>query len=186
MKVGGGAVGLLVILLASCGRIKPLPIMGTIPQFELISSTGQPFDSHSLDGHVWVANFIYTTCDGPCPMMSHKMKGIQESTVSAPDVKLVSFTVDPKHDTPEVLAKYAKFFKADGSRWFFLTGEMSRLNDLGLHGFKVNGVNGDLSHSTRFVLVDQKRRMRGTYMTSDDDFPQRLLHDIKQLEAERS
>jgi len=174
------------LLLCSCAKIKPLPIMGTIPQFELLSSTGQPFDSHSLDGHVWVANFIYTTCDGPCPMMSHKMKGIQESTVSSPGVKLVSFTVDPKHDTPGALAKYAQFFKADGSRWFFLTGEMSRLNDLGLNGFKLNGVNGDLSHSTRFVLVDQKRRMRGFYMTSDDDFPQRLLHDIKQLEADPS
>jgi len=174
------------LFLCSCAKIKPLPIMGTIPQFELLSSTGQPFDSHSLDGHVWVANFIYTTCDGPCPMMSHKMKGIQESTVSSPGVKLVSFTVDPKHDTPEALAKYAQFFKADGSRWFFLTGEMSRLNDLGLNGFKLNGVNGDLSHSTRFVLVDQKRRMRGFYMTSDDDFPQRLLHDIKQLEADAS
>ena len=174
------------VFLCSCARVKPLPVMGDIPQFDLVASTGQPFDSRVLDGHVWVANFIYTTCDGPCPMMSHQMRGIQSSTESTPDVKLVSFTVDPKRDTPEALAKYSKFFKADGSRWYFLTGEMARLNDLGLNGFKLNSVNGDLSHSTRFVLVDKRRRMRGFYMTSDDDFPKRLLHDIRQLENEKS
>ena len=177
---------LAAIFLSACTKVQPLPVIGTIPQFELISSSGQPFDSHSLDGHIWVANFIYTTCDGPCPMMSHKMKGIQESTNSTPNVKLVSVTVDPKHDTPEALAKYAKFFKADESRWYFLTGEMARLNDLGLNGFKLNSVNGDLSHSTRFVLVDGKRQMRGVYLTSDDDFPKRLLHDIHRLQIEKS
>src|SRR5947207_1625251 len=121
-------LGLGLLVLASCTRVKPLPVMGAIPQFELISSTGQPFDSHTLDGHIWVANFIYTTCDGPCPMMSHQMRGIQNSTAATPEVKLVSFTVDPKRDTPEALAKYAKFFKADDSRWYFLTGDMAGLN----------------------------------------------------------
>ena len=173
-------------LLLSCTQIKPLPILGQIPQFDLISSTGQPFDSRTLDGHIWIADFIYTTCDGPCPMMSHQMRGIQSSTESTPAVRLVSFTVDPKHDTPEALARYSKFFKADNSRWYFLTGDIARLNDLGLNAFKLNGVNGDLSHSTRFVLVDGRRHIRGFYLSSDDDFPKRLLHDIRQLQAERS
>jgi protein SCO1/2 len=177
---------LLALLAASCATVKPLPVMGNIPQFELVRSTGEPFDSRTLDAHIWVADFIYTTCEGPCPMMSHQMRGIQESTLTTPDVKLVSFTVDPKHDTPEVLAKYSKFFKADGSRWYFLTGEMARLNDLGLNAFKLNGVNGALNHSTRFVLVDGKRRIRGFYLSSADDFPKRLLHDIRQLQADRS
>ena len=118
--------------------------------------------------------------------MSHQMRGIQASTESTPDVKLVSFTVDPAHDTPEVLAKYSKFFKADGSRWYFLTGEMALLNDLGLNAFKLNSVKGDLSHSTRFVLVDRLRRIRGYYLSASDDFPKQLLHDIRQLEAETS
>ena len=60
-----------------------LPVLGEIPQFELTAQTGQPFDSHTLDGHIWVADFIYTTCDGPCPMMSHQMRGIQNSTRAA-------------------------------------------------------------------------------------------------------
>jgi len=177
---------LLPLLLSSCVTTKPLPVFGEVPQFELILQTGQPFDSKSLDGHIWIADFIYTTCEGPCPMMSHQMRGFQSATESTPEVKLVSFTVDPAHDTPPVLAKYAQFFKADTSRWFFLTGDVARLNELGLKGFKLNSVDGSLSHSTRFALVDRRRRIRGFYITSDDDFRTRLIHDLHQLEREKS
>ena len=188
MKLAVLAMALL--LLASCAPVKPLPVLGQIPQFELTAQTAQPFDSHSLDGHIWVANFIYTNCPGPCPLMSHQMHGIQLSTQSpppsTPSVKLVSFTVDPAHDTPAVLAGYAKHFQADPSRWSFLTGEMARLNDLGFNAFKLNSVDGQLDHSTRFVLVDARRRIRGYYLPGDDDFPKQLLHDIRQLQSDPS
>jgi protein SCO1 len=184
MRLAG--IALSCLLLAGCVEVKPLPVLGQVPQFELTAETDKAFDSRSLDGHVWIANFIYTTCDGPCPMMSHQMRGIQNSTSSTPDVKLVSFTVDPARDTPPVLAKYAKHFQADPNRWYFLTGEMERLNELGVKAFKMNNVDGSMSHSTRFALVDGKRRIRGYYLSSDDDFPKRLLHDIRQLESERS
>jgi protein SCO1/2 len=180
------AVSACLLLLVGCAQVKPLQILGEVPQFQLTAQTDQPFDSHTLDGHIWVADFIYTTCDGPCPMMSHQMRGIQNSTGGSPDVKLVSFTVDPAHDTPPVLAKYATHFKADPARWYFLTGEMERLNDLGVRAFKLNNVDGGMSHSTRFVLVDGKRRIRGYYLSSDDGFPRKLLHDIRQLQSERS
>jgi protein SCO1/2 len=175
-----------LLLLAACVPVKPLPVLGQVPQFQLNLQTDQPFDSHTLDGHIWVADFIYTTCDGPCPMMSHQMRGIQNSTFGTPHLKLVSFTVDPAHDTPPVLAKYAAHFKADPERWYFLTGEMERLNELGVNAFKLNSVDGSLSHSTRFVLVDGKRRIRGYYLSSDDGFPKNLLHDIRQLQSEPS
>jgi protein SCO1/2 len=176
----------LLLLLTGCAHVTPLPILGQAPQFQLTLQTDRPFDSHSLDGHIWVADFIYTTCDGPCPMMSHQMRGIQNSTESTPALKLVSFTVDPAHDTPPVLARYAALFKADPERWYFLTGEMERLNQLGVNGFKLNNVDGSMSHSTRFVLVDGKRRIRGYYLSSDDGFPKQLLHDIRQLQSEPS
>src|ERR1035438_5102545 len=86
---------LLLLLLSACIPVKPLPVLGQVPQFQTHKQTGQPFDSHSLDGHIWVANFIFTTCTGPCPMMSHQMRGIQNSTHASPELKLVSFTVDP-------------------------------------------------------------------------------------------
>src|SRR6266576_4990892 len=111
------AVLLLLVFLAGCGRRPDLPVFGRIPPFELIAQTGEVFDSREIDGHIWVANFVFTTCPGPCPMMSHQMHGIQEATASTPGVKLISFTVDPAHDTPPVLAEYARHFKADPSRW---------------------------------------------------------------------
>ena len=171
----------LMMLLAACVQPKPLPILGQVPPFQLTAQTGQPFDSQALDGHIWVADFIYTTCNGPCPMMSSRMRRVQISTAKTPDVTLVSFTVDPQHDTPPVLAAYAKHFTADPARWHFLTGEPRRLNDLGLNTFKLNSVDGSLIHSTRFVLVDGARRIRGYYT----DTPE-LLHDIRQLEREKS
>jgi protein SCO1/2 len=174
------------VLLAACAGPRPLPVLGQVPSFQLTAQTGQPFDSQSLDGHVWVADFIFTTCTGPCPMMSSQMRHVQVSTAETPNVRLVSFTVDPEHDTAPVLAEYAKHFKADAARWYFLTGEPSRLNDLGLNAFKLNSVDGSLTHSTRFVLVDGARRMRGYYVSSDDGFMPRLLHDIRQLEREKS
>jgi len=176
---GAGAVAVVAVLLAACAGPKPLPVFGQVPQFQLTAQTGQPFNSQALDGHIWVADFIFTACPGPCPMMSSQMRRVQFST--APDVGLVSFTVDPQHDTPPVLAEYAKHFTADPARWHFLTGEPRRLNELGLTAFKLNSVDGSLIHSTRFVLVDGARRIRGYYL----DTPQ-LLHDIRQLERERS
>ena len=174
-----------LLALAACVQPKPLPVLGQLPEFQLTAQTGQPFDSRSLDGHVWVADFVYTTCDGPCPMMSSQMHLVQTQTAETPDVKLVSFTVDPAHDTPPVLAAYAKHFQYDPARWHFLTGDPARLNDLGLNGFKLNGVDGSLSHSTRFVLVDGARRIRGYYTTSEDGFLRRLVHDVRQLEREK-
>jgi protein SCO1/2 len=169
-------MAVIAVLMAACAGPKPLPVLGQVPPFQLTAQTGQAFDSESLEGHIWVADFIYTNCPGPCPMMSSQMRRVQMST----DVSLVSFTVDPEHDTPPVLAAYAKHFTADPARWHFLTGEPGRLNELGLNAFKLNSVDGSLIHSTRFVLVDGARRIRGYYL----DTPQ-LLHDIRQLEREK-
>jgi protein SCO1/2 len=173
---------ILTLILSSCIQPKPLEVLGQIPEFQLTAETGQPFDSKVLDGHIWVADFIYTTCDGPCPMMSSRMHELQTLTAELPDVKLVSFTVDPAHDTPEVLAAYAKHFKTNPDRWCFLTGEQAKLNDLALKQFHLNAVDGTMSHSTRFALVDQKRRIRAYYISTEDGALQRMLHDIRQLE----
>lgn len=175
------------LTLAACTRTPPLPVLGDVPEFQLVSQIGQPFDSRSLDGHIWVADFFYTTCTGPCPMMSSAMHRLQSDTAGAmSDVRMVSFTVDPAHDTPPVIAAYAKNFKQDPARWTLLTGEQPTLNDLGLRTFKLNSVDGSLGHSTRFVLVDRHRRIRGYYLFGDDNFRSSLMRDIRQLEREPS
>ena len=185
-----GLAALACLVLGACARPEPLPILGQVPDFQLTSQTGRPFDSRSLEGHAWVADFIYTNCPGPCPMMSSQMSRVQSGTTgfggAAGGVEMVSFTVDPARDTPEVLAAYARHFRAQEARWHFLTGPQASLNTLGLNVFHLNGVDGSLEHSTRFALVDGRRRIRGTYLTSEDGFLGRLLGDIRRLEREKT
>ncbi len=192
MNVGAGSRGpgagvvVLAAVLVGCAGKAPLPVLGDVPDFALTSQTGSAVDRATLEGHVWVADFMFTTCPGPCPRMSSQMHQIQKATAKTPDIKLVSFTVDPAHDTPAVLAAYGKHFLADPGRWYFLTGLQQTLNTLGLAGFKLNSVDGSLNHSTRFVLVDRTARIRGYYDSSDDGFLQNLLRDLRQLEQEKT
>ena len=174
------------LFLAACARPSHLDAFGALQPFQLRSQTGELFDSKSLEGHIWVADFFFTSCPGPCPLMNHKLSEIQRQTADIPDVKLVSFTVDPANDTPVVLAAYARRFNADSSRWFFLTGPQAALNDLGLNQFKLNSVDGSTAHSTRFALVDQRMQIRGYYSTDDDSFMPKLIRDIRDLEGGRT
>jgi protein SCO1 len=174
----------LLIPLAGCRQAQPLPVYWQIPPFQLTSQSGQPFDSKSLEGSIWVADFIYTTCPGPCPRMSAQMRGVQTALESMPGVKLVSFTVDPTHDTPAVLAAYATRYRAQPDRWFFLTGDKTALENVCRNGFKLGDVDGSLVHSTRFVLLDRYSRVRGFYSTPEDGALPKLMHDIRLLAKE--
>lgn len=179
--IRAAAIALLILSLAACRPQPPLPVLGTVPHFDLVDQSGAPFDRKQLEGKVWVADFFFTTCNGPCPRMSSQMRQVQQATIDLPAVRLVSFTVDPAHDSPEVLAKYAKTYKAQPGRWFFLTGEAQKLNDLAFSAFHLNSVDGSLVHSTRFALIDRAGRIRGYYTSSDDDFFSRLTGDLKRL-----
>lgn len=177
---------LLSMALAGCRKAPPLPVYWRIPGFQLISQSGQPFDSKSLAGNIWVADFIYTTCPGPCPRMSSQMRGMQTAVENMAGVKLVSFSVDPKNDTPAALAAYAARYHAEPGRWFFLTGQPADLDNICRNGFKLGDVDGTLSHSTRFVLIDRQSRVRGFYSIGEDGAVPKLLHDIRELAGEKS
>ena len=172
----------LALIAAGCGSGKPLPVLGEIPQFELTNQAGRNFARTALDGHVWIADFVYTNCEGPCPRMSSRMRAMQGKL--PPDVKLVSFTVDPARDTPAALTEYAKKFAADPARWTFLTGDVATLNSLDFDAFKLGTLNAGMDHSTRFVLIDRKSRIRGYYGLTDGDLLGRIAHDAARLEAE--
>ena len=172
----------LVLLLVGCMRVRPpLPVMQTVPPFTLTTAAGTPFHSDSLHGQVWVADFIFTTCDGPCPRMTSQMRQVQDALAGVPQLKLVSFTVDPEHDTPEAMAQYAKRQKADPNRWVFLTGPRQTLHSLCREAFLLGNVDGTLNHSTRFVLVDRECRVRGYYDTSEASSIPKLIGDIRSL-----
>jgi protein SCO1/2 len=172
-----------VILLSGCGRERALPVLGEIPRFELRDQRGMTFERSALDGHVWVADFIFTNCEGPCPRMSSRMHGIQTATNSG--VKLVSFTVDPQRDTPQALAEYGRKFSADDTRWSFLTGDAATLDMLDHDAFKLGNLGAGMDHSTRFVLVDKKGRVRGYYGLADGDPVARVAKDAARLQAEK-
>ena len=168
---------------SGCSRPQPLPNYGKIAPFTLTAENGQPFSSQALEGHPWVADFIFTHCPGPCPRMTSQLHGIEGQVRELP-VQFVSFTVDPEHDTPAVLADYAKQFQADTRRWHFLTGSREALNQIFRYSFKLGSVDGSMIHSTRFTLVDGQGQIRGYYSGDDPDDPndlKKLVRDMRSL-----
>jgi protein SCO1/2 len=185
MKIAALCIALAALV--GCGETqKPLPVLGEVSDFVLTSQTGEEFHGKSLQGRVWVADFIFTNCPGPCPRMSWQMKQIQAAVKDLPKVSLVSFTVDPARDTPKILSVYAKNYEAQPGRWYFLTGPVETLNQLSRYSFKLGNVDGSLNHSTRFVLVDQQSRIRGYYESTDGDVLRQLVADIEGLARENS
>ncbi|HEY2713505.1 MAG TPA: SCO family protein [Chthoniobacterales bacterium] len=155
---------------------------GVVPPFQLTDQNGQPFGSEQLRGRIWIADFIYTGCPGPCPMISSRMSETQKP-LEETDVMLVSFSVDPQRDTPEVLRQYAAKLNAIPTRWKFLTGDKSAIYRLAQFGFKLAASEGDAGpiHSTRLVLIDRAGVIRGYYDATDADGITRLLADTHHL-----
>ena len=162
-----------------------LSILTQLPQFTLVERSGKPLGLEDLRGKVWIADFIFTRCPGPCPLMTSRMARLQNSLEGKSDVRLVSFSVDPENDTPEELTKYANQYHADSQHWFFFTGEKSAIHQLAKNGFLVGGVDDVMMHSTRFILVDRQARVRGYYDSNEEESLQKLIKDVETLLRER-
>jgi len=179
------AVASSTLVLSGCAAHAGLPQYSSIPDFILTDQTGTQFSSASqLKGKIWIADFIFTNCTGPCPRMSSQMHHLQTGLAGVDGIRLISFTVDPDRDTPTVLATYAARFEAKAGTWFFLTGPRDSLHQLSRNAFMLGDVDGTLQHSTRFVLVDRSSKIRGFYLTSEDDAIPRLIADAKSLAHE--
>jgi len=180
-------IAALCAILSSCaGSSNALPVYFDVPRFQLTAQSGEPFNSSVLAGKIWVADFIYTTCPGPCPRMTSQMREVQDAVEQIPDVRLVSFTVDPERDTPRVLAEYARAHRASADRWYFLTGTPAALQTLDRDVFKLGDLNPSLEHSTRFVLVDRRSRIRGYFETSEPGAVAKVIESVRTLARERS
>jgi len=174
------------LLAASCARPKALPIFNTVPPFHLTSQSGASFNSAMLNGAPWLASFFFASCNGPCPRMNTAIHDIQEQTYAFKGLKFVSFTVDPERDTPEILAAYAKRYKADPARWFFLTGRREIISTVAKDGFQVGALDIAQSHSTRVMLVDGQGRVRGHFPTTEKEEFDALLAGISAVYKEAS
>ena len=161
----------------------------TVPDFQFTDRSGQRVSLKDLKGKVWLANFVYTTCPTTCPMLSNRFSSLQEKALAAAEndsVRMVSFSVDPDHDTPEVLKGYADALKAT-EKWLFLTGPREQIERVAREGFlvgfqKVPGVSNDISHSTKIALVDRNGVVRAYYdgVGENDESP-KILDDLQTL-----
>ena len=154
-----------------------------VPAYSFTNQHAQTITSDSLKGHPYIADFIFTSCAGLCPVMTTKMSQVQEKLGDA-KVSLVSFTIDPEHDTIEKLKTYSDVYKAQPGRWHFLRGERDSVYDV-LFGMKLAGDKNNLDiHSTKIALIDGDGKVRATYDTgahADENTLNRLVADARQL-----
>ena len=198
----GAVVGLLLAI-AAAGSIwlavraqqapEELPVLATVPDFALTEASGRTITLADLAGRPWVVDLVFTSCGSICPTMPAAMSKLVQSSSALPGVKFVSISVDPKNDTPEVLTAYAERFRADRSRWLFLTGDEDAIRKLAIGGLKLPLADGDpaqgedaILHSQRFLLVDAQSRVRGTYDVRDQEAMFRLRGDLERLNADPS
>lgn len=166
-----------------------LPVLGTVPAFNLVDQSGRAFGSRDLDGVVWLAGFIFTRCPTICPTITRTMGGIQQRARGLePHFRLVSFSVDPSFDQPEVLAAYARKYKVSPRAWSLLTGPLDAIEATVVAGLKIamgappaDTDFASIFHGTHFVLVDGQQRIRGYYDSSARDVADRVLHDAAML-----
>jgi protein SCO1/2 len=184
---------------------------GAVPEFALIERSGRQITGRDLRGLVWVADFIYTACTESCPTQSLQFAGLQREFAQADDLRLVSITVDPAHDTPGVLRRYAERYGA-GDGWWFLTGDKREIYCLAHEGFRLavvdpadasppacgrtlsfapapawasHGSTGLVMHSARAVLVDRAGGIRAYHLATDPESMTRLRTNLRALLAER-
>lgn len=172
----------------------PEPV-GPAPAFELIDQLGMPRTNEDLRGKVWVADFIFTRCQLICPALTYQMSQIRDRLQQRPDwdrIRLVSFSVDPEHDTPEVLKAYGERFGAHPDHWLFLTGEKEAVWTMVEKGFRLaldespENLQMPIDHSSKLVLIDARGRIRGYYSGLEETGHRALLADLDQVLAESS
>ena len=162
---------------------------GSVPDFKLTERSGKAVAMADLRGKIWIADFIYTTCTDTCPLQTAAMAKLQKEFAAQSNVQLVSVSVDPDRDTPQVLSAYADKHEADRQRWYFLTGPRAQVIQLIRDGFHLSvavlpdsgGENGMIPHSPRFVLIDRQAQIRGYYDSRAMDSIARLRNDIETL-----
>jgi protein SCO1/2 len=198
LLVGGASIALWTRQMAAPNQgtsderpLEGLGRFGKTPEFSLTERSGKEIRAADLIGKVWIANFIYTHCTDTCPIQSAEMKALQEQFAKEQDLRLVSITVDPKRDSPAVLAKYAARFGADPARWFFLTGKQEEIFRVAQEGFHLtaaeipeaqrDGSGTTHLHNPHFVVVDRQGEIRGYYPGTDKEALQRLRRDLQEL-----
>jgi protein SCO1 len=183
-------LGSVLAWASACRRAEALPELGKVGSFRLTDQANRPVTEESMRGRVWAAAFFFTRCPTVCPRITRRMRQLQEQAQKGGvELELVSFSVDPENDTPEVLAAYAQKYGANLATWRFLTGDLEVVRKTSEQGFKL-ALDGKptpdadhlgLFHGSHLVLVDRTGTIRGYYPTSEDAQMAQLLVDAERI-----
>jgi protein SCO1/2 len=191
-----GAMALALVLVAMAALVerwrRPAtapPRLARLPDFTLRNRDGRAIGRGDLEGRPWIADLVFTRCGGSCPLISARMARLDRELPGPSSLRLVSFSVDPDFDTPQVLARYANSFAAS-PRWLFLTGSREQILRLSRQGFKLaidagGPAREPILHSTRFILIDGQGWIRRYYDALDNASMARLPRDLAAVLAER-
>jgi cytochrome oxidase Cu insertion factor (SCO1/SenC/PrrC family) len=192
------SISLLLLCFAfSCEPVhQPAPDdLYPVGDFSLTERNGETIRQTDLLGKIWVASFIFTRCGGTCPQISDTMAHIQQDLAGREGVMLVTFSVDPEHDRPEVLREYADRYRADPKRWLFLTGDPSAMYRLIREGFRLTAKQNEgadrspgneVMHDNRLVVVDRRGHIRGYIDGTEADAGRRIAEKVTALLREKS
>lgn len=198
------SITFLTVLLSGCsGSEERLPILGeretvskqvdgktvtdtiynTIPSFSFINQKGDTITNKDFEGKIYVADFFFTSCPTICPVMKKEMIKVYQKFKGNPDVKILSHTIDPAHDTPKVLNKFATDLGVDDLQWQFVTGDKDKIYEIGQGSYMVTAksdstVAGGYIHSGAFILIDKEKRVRGMYDGTTEAGTKKLIKDI--------
>lgn len=170
-------------LTADSGLLATSP--GRLPDHACVERSGKEMTTHDLLGRFVVVDFIFTSCSGTCIPMAKHMHDLQESTKDADDLLLVSFTTDPRRDSPERLAEYAQEVGAEADRWWFLFTQKALVHHIAYEGMRLGSATNPMLHSQKFVLLDRAGNVRAYYDPLEDEgWKAKLLRDLDTLRAE--
>ncbi len=161
-----------------------------IPDFKLTSQLNRSVSQKDLNGSVYVANFFFASCRDVCKKMTTQLTRVQAAFPNNPEVKLVSYTVDPERDTVATLQQYANMYGANAKQWYFLTGPKADIYNLAQEGYKLSAMQApsitpDFIHSEKLILVDKDKQVRGIYDGTSTEEVDRLIVEIKVLLQEQ-
>lgn len=162
-----GITATFVIIEARSSRSHDLPVLGAVPEFQLVERSGLSFGSEKLQGKISVVDFFFTSCQGPCPVMSGNMADLYKAFAGSDKVQFVSISVDPARDRLQALQEYARRQGVTDNRWVFLRGNIDTIRWLSEEGFMLAAEDLPAMHSTKFALVDNRGQIRGYYSGTD-------------------
>lgn len=157
-----------------------------IPAFSFMDQDSLPVSEKTLHGRIYVADFIFLSCPTICPKMTTEMKRVYDRFESRNELAFVSFTIDPENDSIPRLKQYAKSLHARSGKWYFLTGDQTKIMDLAENGYyaiakKDKASPGGYAHSGGLLLVDGQGHIRGVYDGTNKKETERLMQDIDKL-----